>query len=193
MSNVGLAGMLSILGYIGPSTVARYYLVPYLVSALLLQLSATHPTTSCSTTGMCLHNAASRFAEACREIPVIRIGKLGPLVVDAHLTNNILSLVMFTYLHHSDPTIPHYRKAEWSFLRGAAATVDRPLLGWMGRFFFHNISHDHVAHRELSEICSLDHALDHLRHRQTSSSGLPFVSGWPRFLSAELIVQLYGR
>lgn len=55
-------------------------------------------------------------------------------------------IVMFTYLHHSDPTIPHYRKSEWSFLRGAAATVDRPLLGWMGRFFFHNISHDHVAH-----------------------------------------------
>ncbi|KAL1718948.1 fatty acid desaturase-domain-containing protein [Schizophyllum commune] len=55
-------------------------------------------------------------------------------------------VVMFTYLHHSDPTIPHYRKEEWSFLRGAAATVDRPLLGWMGRFFLHNISHDHVAH-----------------------------------------------
>ncbi|EAU82982.2 delta-12-fatty acid desaturase [Coprinopsis cinerea okayama7 len=55
-------------------------------------------------------------------------------------------IVMFTYLHHSDPTIPHYRKNEWTFLRGAAATVDRPLLGWMGRFFFHNISHDHVAH-----------------------------------------------
>ncbi|KAK0478475.1 fatty acid desaturase-domain-containing protein [Armillaria novae-zelandiae] len=58
--------------------------------------------------------------------------------------------VMFTYLHHSDPTIPHYRKGEWSFLRGAAATVDRPLLGWMGRFFFHNISHDHVAHHFFS-------------------------------------------
>lgn len=60
------------------------------------------------------------------------------------LTNHWI--VMFTYLHHSDPTIPHYRKDEWTFLRGAAATVDRPLLGWMGRFFFHNISHDHVAH-----------------------------------------------
>jgi hypothetical protein len=59
---------------------------------------------------------------------------------------------MFTYLHHSDPTIPHYRKEEWSFLRGAAATVDRPLLGWMGRFFFHNISHDHVAHRMSKRI-----------------------------------------
>lgn len=55
-------------------------------------------------------------------------------------------IVMFTFLHHSDPTIPHYRKNAWTFLRGAAATVDRPLLGWAGRFFFHNISHDHVAH-----------------------------------------------
>lgn len=47
--------------------------------------------------------------------------------------------VMITFLHHSDPTIPHFRKEEWSFLRGAAATVDRPTLGWIGRFFFHNV------------------------------------------------------
>lgn len=47
--------------------------------------------------------------------------------------------VMLTYLHHSDPTIPHYRKEEWSWVRGAAATVDRPLLGWAGRFFLHNV------------------------------------------------------
>lgn len=53
--------------------------------------------------------------------------------------NHDPGLVMATYLHHSDPTIPHYRKEEWSFLRGAAATVDRPLMGWMGRFFLHNV------------------------------------------------------
>ncbi|OSX63288.1 hypothetical protein POSPLADRAFT_1168809 [Postia placenta MAD-698-R-SB12] len=58
--------------------------------------------------------------------------------------------VMLTYLHHSDPTIPHYRKEEWSWVRGAAATVDRPLLGWAGRFFLHNVSHDHVAHHFFS-------------------------------------------
>ncbi|EMD31908.1 hypothetical protein CERSUDRAFT_109092 [Gelatoporia subvermispora B] len=61
-------------------------------------------------------------------------------------------IVMCTFLHHSDPTIPHYRKGEWSFLRGAAATVDRPLLGWLGRFFLHNVSHDHVAHHFFSSI-----------------------------------------
>ncbi|KZT10498.1 uncharacterized protein LAESUDRAFT_427677 [Laetiporus sulphureus 93-53] len=59
-------------------------------------------------------------------------------------------IVMLTYLHHSDPTIPHYRKQEWSWVRGAAATVDRPLLGWAGRFFLHNVSHDHVAHHFFS-------------------------------------------
>ncbi|TFK53229.1 hypothetical protein OE88DRAFT_1718176 [Heliocybe sulcata] len=61
-------------------------------------------------------------------------------------------IVMLTFLHHSDPTIPHYRGKEWSFLRGAVATVDRPLLGWIGRFFLHNVSHDHVAHHFFSII-----------------------------------------
>ena len=59
---------------------------------------------------------------------------------------------MLTFLHHSDPTIPHYRASEWSYLRGAVATVDRPLLGWIGRFFLHNVSHDHVAHHFFSTI-----------------------------------------
>ncbi|KAF9453348.1 delta-12 fatty acid desaturase [Macrolepiota fuliginosa MF-IS2] len=61
-------------------------------------------------------------------------------------------IVMLTYLHHSDPTIPHYRSKEWTFLRGALATVDRPLLGWVGRYFLHNVSHDHIAHHTNSSI-----------------------------------------
>jgi hypothetical protein len=52
---------------------------------------------------------------------------------------------MLTFLHHSDPTVAHYRNKQWTFLRGAIATVDRPLLGWAGRFFLHNVSHDHVG------------------------------------------------
>ncbi|KAG6830772.1 hypothetical protein H0H87_007171 [Tephrocybe sp. NHM501043] len=54
--------------------------------------------------------------------------------------NLVLKYYLVPYL------LTNHWKAEWSFLRGAAATVDRPLLGWCGRFFFHNISHDHVAH-----------------------------------------------
>ncbi|KAL0581654.1 hypothetical protein V5O48_000355 [Marasmius crinis-equi] len=61
-------------------------------------------------------------------------------------------MVMFTYLQHSDPTIPYYRRNEWTFARGALATVDRPLFGWVGRFFLHNISTDHLAHHFFSGI-----------------------------------------
>ncbi|KAL0945988.1 hypothetical protein HGRIS_012266 [Hohenbuehelia grisea] len=61
-------------------------------------------------------------------------------------------IVMLTFLHHSDPSIPHFRNKEWSFLRGALATVDRPLLGWAGRFFLHNVSHDHISHHLFSSI-----------------------------------------
>jgi omega-6 fatty acid desaturase (delta-12 desaturase) len=61
-------------------------------------------------------------------------------------------IVMLTYLHHTDPTNPHYRGKEWNFVRGAMGTTDRPLLGWIGRYFFHNVSHDHVAHHFFSHI-----------------------------------------
>ncbi|TFK71172.1 delta-12 fatty acid desaturase [Pluteus cervinus] len=61
-------------------------------------------------------------------------------------------IVMLTYLHHSDPSIAHYRKSQWTFLRGAVSTVDRPLLGWAGRFFLHNVSHDHISHHLFSSI-----------------------------------------
>ncbi|KAJ7595178.1 delta-12 fatty acid desaturase [Mycena floridula] len=66
------------------------------------------------------------------------------------LTNHWV--VMMTYLQHSDPTVPHYRRNQWTFLRGAISTVDRPLLGWAGRFFLHNVSHDHVSHHLFSSI-----------------------------------------
>lgn len=54
--------------------------------------------------------------------------------------------IMITYLHHTDPDLPHYRSKEWNYQRGAAATVDRPFLGWQGRFFLHDVAHFHVVH-----------------------------------------------
>jgi fatty acid desaturase len=54
--------------------------------------------------------------------------------------------VMITYLHHTDPVLPHYRNKVWTFSRGAAATVDRDFLGWMGSFFLHGVAHFHVIH-----------------------------------------------
>ncbi|KAF7336670.1 Acyl-lipid omega-3 desaturase (Cytochrome b5), endoplasmic reticulum [Mycena venus] len=61
-------------------------------------------------------------------------------------------MVAVTFLQHSDPTIPVYRRQEWNFVRGALSTVDRPVLGWAGRFFFKNASHDHIAHHLFSSI-----------------------------------------
>ncbi|KAJ7623255.1 delta-12 fatty acid desaturase [Roridomyces roridus] len=61
-------------------------------------------------------------------------------------------IVMLTYLHHCDPTVPYFRRKQWSFLRGASSTVDRPFLGWAGRFFLHNVSHDHLSHHLFSSI-----------------------------------------
>ncbi|KAH9915200.1 uncharacterized protein B0H18DRAFT_1125003 [Fomitopsis serialis] len=39
---------------------------------------------------------------------------------------------------------------QWTFLWSALATVDRPIFGWVGRFFWHGIAHDHVAHHSSS-------------------------------------------
>ena len=68
--------------------------------------------------------------------PLFCIVKLTPLRL----------VIMITYLHHTDPDLPHYRGKEWSFQRGAAATIDRNFLGWQGRFFLHDVAHFHVIH-----------------------------------------------
>ncbi|CAK5272323.1 unnamed protein product [Mycena citricolor] len=54
--------------------------------------------------------------------------------------------IMITYLQHTDPILPHYRKGQWNFQRGAVATVDRNFLSWQGRFFLHDVAHYHVIH-----------------------------------------------
>ncbi|KAJ7590090.1 hypothetical protein C8J56DRAFT_783864, partial [Mycena floridula] len=55
-------------------------------------------------------------------------------------------ITIITYLQHTDPVIPHYRGKKWNFQRGAAATIDRAVLGWQGRFFLHDVAHFHVIH-----------------------------------------------
>lgn len=55
-------------------------------------------------------------------------------------------IAMITFLHHTDPTLPHYRGSAWSYTRGAVATLDRDFLGYAGRFFFHDVSHYHIIH-----------------------------------------------
>jgi omega-6 fatty acid desaturase (delta-12 desaturase) len=58
---------------------------------------------------------------------------------------------MITYLEHTDARSPHYDDAQWSFARGASATIDRDF-GFIDTHFFHNIVSMHVCHHMASEI-----------------------------------------
>lgn len=56
-----------------------------------------------------------------------------------------------TYLHHSDPSLPHYNPSTWTFTRGAATTINRDF-GIFGSVLFHNIMDTHVLHHHISTI-----------------------------------------
>lgn len=60
-------------------------------------------------------------------------------------------LVFVTFLQHTDVSLPHYEDSEWTFARGAAATIDREF-GFIGPFFFHDIIETHVLHHYCSRI-----------------------------------------
>lgn len=60
-------------------------------------------------------------------------------------------LVGITYLQHTDPSLPHYTGEEWTFVKGAAATIDREF-GFIGRWLFHGIIETHVLHHYVSTI-----------------------------------------
>lgn len=60
-------------------------------------------------------------------------------------------LVFVTFLQHTDPTMPHYKAEEWTFARGAAATIDRNF-GFIGQHIFHDIIETHVLHHYVSRI-----------------------------------------
>ncbi|KAN0087688.1 Fatty acid desaturase domain containing protein [Tylopilus felleus] len=83
-------------------------------------------------------------------------------------------LVLITFLQHTDPLLPHYRGSEFTFPRGALATLDRSLLGdcgkimaWIGAHATNGISETHVLHHVSSKIPHYNawEATDALRER----------------------------
>lgn len=79
------------------------------------------------------------------------------LLIDDSRVNHWL--VLITFLQHTDPILPHYRASEFTFPRGALATLDRNLLGdcgkimgWIGAHATHGISETHVLHHVSSKI-----------------------------------------
>jgi omega-6 fatty acid desaturase (delta-12 desaturase) len=59
-------------------------------------------------------------------------------------------LIFYTYMQHTSKDVPHYDDNEWTFIRGALATIDRPY--HFLDFFHHHIGTSHVAHHFFSRI-----------------------------------------
>lgn len=59
-------------------------------------------------------------------------------------------LVLYTWLQHSDPSVPQYGAEEWTWVRGALSTIDRPY--GIFDFFHHKIGSTHVAHHLFHEM-----------------------------------------
>ncbi|CAK5266263.1 unnamed protein product [Mycena citricolor] len=96
-----------------------------------------------------------RNSAAINLIRSLRIIGVSPRIFDDEDGVNELwmgRIVTVTYLQHASPAVPYYRSPAWTFTRGSLATVDRPLFGWVGRFFLHHIGSDHVAHHFFSGI-----------------------------------------
>jgi fatty acid desaturase len=54
-------------------------------------------------------------------------------------------LVLYTWLQHTDVDIPHFEDEDWTWIKGAFMTVDRPY-GVLLDFLHHRIGSTHVAH-----------------------------------------------
>ena len=54
-------------------------------------------------------------------------------------------LVLYTWLQHTDVDVPHFAADEWSWVRGAFMSIDRPY-GRVFDFLHHRIGSTHVAH-----------------------------------------------
>jgi len=60
-------------------------------------------------------------------------------------------LVLYTWLQHTDVDIPHFDKDNWSWVKGALHTVDRPY-GPILDYLHHRIGSTHVAHHVCATI-----------------------------------------
>ncbi|WP_269623525.1 fatty acid desaturase [Prochlorococcus marinus] len=54
-------------------------------------------------------------------------------------------LVLYTWLHHTDTDVPHLSNSNFTFLRGAFLSIDRPY-GKLLNFLHHHIGSSHVIH-----------------------------------------------
>ena len=99
-------------------------------------------------------------------VPVLLL-YVGPLlVVNAWL-------VTYTWLQHTDVDIAHYADPDWSWLRGAFQTVDRPY-GSVVDLLHHRIGSTHVAHH-------IDHRIPHYHAARATEAISASFPQWYRY------------
>jgi omega-6 fatty acid desaturase (delta-12 desaturase) len=60
-------------------------------------------------------------------------------------------IVLISYLQHTDVFLPHFRGAQWNWLRGSMATVDRSF-GPVLDHILHHVVDTHVCHHLFPSI-----------------------------------------
>ncbi|CEJ91503.1 hypothetical protein VHEMI07207 [[Torrubiella] hemipterigena] len=60
-------------------------------------------------------------------------------------------LIAITYLHHTHPDVHHYDAENWTYVKGALATIDRDF-GFIDKHIFHGIIGFHVIHHLFPRI-----------------------------------------
>ena len=78
-------------------------------------------------------------------------------------------LVVYTWLHHTDTDVPHLSDSEFTYIRGAFLTIDRPY-GKLIDFLHHNIGSSHVIH----------HIYPNIPHYQAKKATLAIRKAFPK-------------
>ena len=109
-------------------------------------------------------------------LPVLAL-YVGPyLVVNAWL-------VTYTWLQHTDVDVAHFADPDWSWLRGAFQTVDRPY-GPVVDLLHHRIGSTHVAHH-------IDHRIPHYHAARATEAIRQAFPEWYRFDPTPVPVALW--
>lgn len=74
-------------------------------------------------------------------------------------------LVLYTWLQHTSEHVPHFGDDEWTWVRGALCTIDRPYAELFGFFdwMHHHIGTTHVCHHLFSNLPCY-HAVEATKH-----------------------------
>ncbi len=92
-------------------------------------------------------------------------------------------LVAYTWLQHTDVDVPHYGDSDWTWVRGAFQTIDRPY-GRLVDLLHHRIGSTHVAHH-------IDHRIPHYRAVEATEAIRSTFAHWYRFDPTPVPVALW--